>query len=140
MHRQAMGKHEFTKVTMTRTWGNHHLPPYSILYAWPKSMHPNAILSRNSQVGSPEIFEIETFATLKAHNFLSEPSIEASSKATLQPSSRPFQRYVVNHLHIRNQGDSILLVVGSKIDNLIPNPSFGHNLYFKHLNGSCEPI
>jgi hypothetical protein len=47
---------------------------------------------------------------------------------------------VVNHLHIRNQGDSILLVVGSKIDNLIPNPSFGHNLYFKHLNGSCEPI
>jgi len=31
-------------------------------------------------------------------------------------------------------------VVRSQIDNLIPDPSFGHNLCFKHQNGSCEPI
>ncbi len=29
---------------------------------------------------------------------------------------------------------------GSQIDNLIPNPSFGHNLCLKYPNGSCEPI
>jgi hypothetical protein len=25
--------------------GSHHLPPYSILYAWPRDQHPNVILS-----------------------------------------------------------------------------------------------
>jgi hypothetical protein len=39
-----------------------------------------------------------------------------------------------------NQGDFQLLVVGSRIDNLIPDPSFGHNLHFKYPNGSCKPI
>ncbi len=39
-----------------------------------------------------------------------------------------------------NHGDSWILVVRSQIDNLIPNPSFGHNLCFKCPNGSCEPI
>jgi hypothetical protein len=33
-----------------------------------------------------------------------------------------------------------LLVVGSQIVNLTPDPSFGHNLCFKCLNGSCELI
>jgi hypothetical protein len=31
-------------------------------------------------------------------------------------------------------------MVGSQIGNLTPDPSFGHNLCFKHPNGSCEPI
>ncbi len=31
-------------------------------------------------------------------------------------------------------------MVGNKIGNLTPNPSFGHNLCFKCPNGSCEPI
>jgi hypothetical protein len=39
-----------------------------------------------------------------------------------------------------NQGNSQLLMVGSQIDNLIPDFSFNHNLYFKYSNGSCEPI
>jgi hypothetical protein len=30
--------------------GSHHLPPYSILYAWPQDQHPNDILSRDPQV------------------------------------------------------------------------------------------
>jgi len=40
----------------------------------------------------------------------------------------------------RNQGDYWLLMVGSQIDNLIPDPFFGHNLCFKYPNGSCKPI
>ncbi len=39
-----------------------------------------------------------------------------------------------------NQGNSWLLMIGSQIANLTPNPFFGHNLCFKYSNGSCEPI
>jgi hypothetical protein len=39
-----------------------------------------------------------------------------------------------------NQGDSWLSMVGSRTANLTPGPSFGHNLCFKYLNGSCKPI
>jgi hypothetical protein len=39
-----------------------------------------------------------------------------------------------------NGGDSQLLVVGGQIANLIPGPSFSHNLCFKCSNGSCELI
>ncbi len=39
-----------------------------------------------------------------------------------------------------NHSDSWLLVIGSQINNLTPGPSFGHNLYFKYPNGSCEHI
>jgi len=39
-----------------------------------------------------------------------------------------------------NQGDFLLLMVGSQIDNLIPNLYFDHNLSFKYPNGSCKPI
>jgi hypothetical protein len=39
-----------------------------------------------------------------------------------------------------NRGNSRLLVVGSQIGSLIPDPSFGHDLCFKYPNGSCEPI
>jgi hypothetical protein len=40
----------------------------------------------------------------------------------------------------RNRVDSRLLVVGSQIANLTPNPSFGHNLCFRCPNRRCEPI
>jgi hypothetical protein len=39
-----------------------------------------------------------------------------------------------------NQVDSQLLVVGSQIANMIFDLYFDHNLCFKCLNGSCEPI
>jgi hypothetical protein len=31
-------------------------------------------------------------------------------------------------------------MVGGQFDNFTPSPSFGHNLCFKCLNGSCEPL
>jgi hypothetical protein len=39
-----------------------------------------------------------------------------------------------------NKGDSRLLMMGSQIVNLIPDPSFGHNLCFKYPNGWYKPI
>jgi hypothetical protein len=56
---------------------SHHLPSYSTFCVWPWGLHPNVILSHDSQVGNLEILEIRTPATLKAHNFLCRPTIEA---------------------------------------------------------------
>jgi hypothetical protein len=39
-----------------------------------------------------------------------------------------------------NQGDLWLLMVGSQIGSLTPDPFFGHNLCFMYPNGSCKPI
>jgi hypothetical protein len=39
-----------------------------------------------------------------------------------------------------NWGNFQLLMVRSQIANLTLDPSFGHNLYFKYPNESCEPI
>jgi len=39
-----------------------------------------------------------------------------------------------------NWGDFLFLMVGSQIANLTLGPSFGHNLFLKCPNGSCEPI
>jgi hypothetical protein len=39
-------------------------------------MHPNVIFPRDSQLGSPKILEIGTFATLEAHNVIYKPPIE----------------------------------------------------------------
>jgi hypothetical protein len=39
-----------------------------------------------------------------------------------------------------NQGESWLLVIRNQIGSLTPNPSFGHNLFLKYSNGTCEPI
>ncbi len=44
--------------------GSHHLPPYSIFCAWPWGLHPNVILSQDSQFGSPKIPKIRSIAAL----------------------------------------------------------------------------
>jgi len=57
----------------------------------------------------------------------------------LKQSYSPHWELSNDMLHITwtqgNWGDSQLLVVGSQIANLIPDPSFGHNLCFKCPNG-----
>jgi hypothetical protein len=62
-------------------------------------LHPNVILSWDSQVGNLEIPKIGTLVILEAHNFLWKPLIEVMSKAKLWPLLRAFQRYVACHLH-----------------------------------------
>jgi hypothetical protein len=59
-------------------------------------------------------------------------------------SCSPHQGLSIGMLHAtctqENRFDSQLLVVRSQIGNLTPDLSFRHNLCFKCLNGSCEPI
>jgi hypothetical protein len=52
----------------------------------------------------PNFFEIGTFATLEAHNFLSEPLIEVRFQAKLQAMLRAFQCSVARHLHASKLG------------------------------------
>jgi hypothetical protein len=35
--------------------GSHHLPPYNILYAWPRGQHPNVILSQDRVPKFPKL-------------------------------------------------------------------------------------
>ncbi len=52
MHEQTTDSQNSSRLKLG---GSHHLPPYSILYVWPWGLHPNVILSKDSQVGNPEI-------------------------------------------------------------------------------------
>ncbi len=96
--RRTMGKLKFTRFTMTRTWGK--LTPSLILFSMISHVgYIQMSFFQDSQVKSLEIPEIETLATLKAHNFLCKHSIEVRCKTKLYFSSRSFQRYVACHLH-----------------------------------------
>ncbi len=106
IHRFTTSIHGLTRfttciLTMDRFEGNHHLPPYNILCDQPKGLHPNVILSRDSQLGSPnaKFSKLGLLAFWKAITFFFKPLIEVRSKEKLQPLSRAFQRYVARHLH-----------------------------------------
>ncbi len=94
---RATGKFGLTRLTTTRTWGSHHLPPYSILCGCPRGPHPNGILSQDSQVGvskllklglpsgSPKIAKVGTPVILGPHNFAYRPPIEMNLKEICSP-------------------------------------------------------
>jgi hypothetical protein len=120
--------------------GSHHLPPYSILCAWPRDQHPNVILFWDSQVG------VSKFPKLGLSR-LWGPIILCENlrlRWGLNQSCNPHKKKFNNMWHATytqgNRGDSQLLVVEGQIANLTPNPFFGHNLCFKCPNGSCKLI
>jgi len=125
--------------------GSHHPPPYSILCAWPWGLHPNVILSWDSQLWSPEIPEIVTFTTLEAHNFLCKPLIEVRSKIKLYSSSKDFQWYVSRHLylHASKSGRSPIFSgweLESQIGSLIFNPSLAITYVSSMQMGHASPF
>jgi len=62
----------------------------------------------------------------------------------LQQSYSPCQELFNGMLHTTwtqgNRVNSWVLVIESQTANLTPSLSFGHNIYFKYPNGSCERI
>jgi len=123
-----------------RLGGSHHLPTYSILCAWPWDQHPNVILSWDSQVGVPKFSQL-------GFPWLWGPITLCANlrlRWGLKQNCILHQELSNGMLHTTwtqgNWGDSWLLVVGSQIDNLILDLSFGHNLCLKCPNGSCESI
>jgi hypothetical protein len=121
-------------------WESHHLPPYTILCAWPRDQHPNVIMSRDSQVGVPKFPQLG-FLQLWGPIIL---RVDLWWKWGLKQSCSSRQELFNGMSRTTcmqgNQGDSWLLMVESQIANLIPSPSFGYNLCAKCPNGSCEPI
>jgi hypothetical protein len=99
-----------------------------------------SFLSQDSQLGSPEIFEIKIPVTWRPIMFCENLWLRWG----LKQSGSPFWDLPIGILYATctqvNWSDFWLLVVRSQIDDLIPNPSFKHNLCFKYPNGSCEPI
>jgi hypothetical protein len=59
-------------------------------------------------------------------------------KQSYNPCREPFNGMSHTTCMQQNQVDSQLLVVESQIVNLIPGPSFGHNLCFKFPNGHAS--
>ncbi len=120
--------------------GNHHLPPYNILYTSPRGPHPNGFLSQDSKVGVPKspklgLLRLQSPITLRTN---------LGSKCGLKKSCNPYRELFngMSHVVCRqvNQEDSRLSLVGSQTNNLTPNPSFGHNLCFRCPNEQFEPI
>jgi hypothetical protein len=66
--------------------GSHHLPPYSILCATFRGLHPNGSFSRDSQVGVPKLSRNcpgWSPETLGAHNYRLKSLIATRSKPNL---------------------------------------------------------
>jgi hypothetical protein len=120
--------------------GSHHLPPYSILCATPRGPHPNGFLSRDSQMGVPKLQQLRLLPLWGRITSCAD----LWSQWGLKQSCSPCQYIFNGILHVScmqdNRVDSWLLVVGSQIANLIPDPSFAHNLCCRCPNGSCKAI
>ncbi len=120
--------------------GNHHLPPYSILCASPRHVHPNGFLSWDSQ---GEVSKLPRFGLPQLCGTITPCSNLRSGWGLKQSCSLHwdfFQWCVAFHLHARGGVDSRLFVVGSKIANVTPGLSFCHKLCCRCPNGSCNPI
>ncbi len=134
----ARTRHEQTWIHKTHHDPDLGKPPPSLLQytLWLPTRHFVSELPS----GSLKIAKVETSTTLGPHNFVCKPPIQMRFNAKLQPSSRTFQQYVTHHLHVRRLGRFPTFQWSSQIDKLTPDPSFGHNLCFRCLIRSCEPI
>jgi hypothetical protein len=120
--------------------GSHHLPPYSILYASPRHMHPNGFLSRDSQGGVRKLSRFGLLPLCDIITLCQDLRLGWGLKQTCSSHQEFFNS--VPHSTCTHQGwvNSRLLVVGNQTANLTPDLSFCHNLCCKCPNGSCKPI
>jgi hypothetical protein len=137
---QVKGDLRLIRLTTTQTRGSHHLPSYSILCPSPRGPHPNDFLSLGSQMG---VSKLPMFGLPRLWRFITLCA-DLRLGWGLNQSCSSRQELFNGMLHATymqgNVVDSWLSVVGSQIANLTPSPSFGHNLCFRCLNGSCKPI
>jgi hypothetical protein len=118
-----------------RTRGSHHLPPYSI-----PCVHPTGPTSEWLYVPG---FQLSQFGLLGLWELIT-PSSDLWLGWGLKKSCSSPQEFSNGVLHStcthRDRVDSRLLVVGSHIASLTPDPSFDHNLCCRCPNGSCKVI
>jgi hypothetical protein len=111
---------------------SYHLPLYSILCDLSRGLHPNVILSQDSQLGLPRFWRPITFC------------VDLQLKWGLKQSCSPHLELYNNMWHATctqvNWGDYWLLMVGSQIGNLISDLFFGHNLFFSTQMDHVSPF
>jgi hypothetical protein len=120
--------------------GSYHLPPYSILYTSLRHPHSNGFLSRDSQGG---VLKVSLFGLLKLYEVITLCSDLRLGWGLKQTYRFPWELFNnVLHSTCTHQGrvDSQLLVFGSQIASLTPDPSFCHNVCCICPNGLCKPI
>jgi len=83
---QAMGELGLTWLTTARTWGSHHLPPYSIFCSFPPHLHPNGSFSRDSQNG---VLKLSRFGLLGLWAFITSHPELGSGQGLNQSYSSP---------------------------------------------------
>jgi hypothetical protein len=91
------------------------------------------------KLGIPKFLKLKLLQLWRLITF----SANLRLKWSLKQSCSNRQDLFNNMLHVTytqiNQCNFLFLMVGSQIDNLTYDPSFGHNLYFMDLDGSYEP-
>jgi hypothetical protein len=120
--------------------GSHHLPPYSIFCTSPRGPHPNGFWSQDSQVEVSKSPKLGLSRLWGAITLRADLGLRWGLKQSCNPHqdiSNIMSHAICTH---GNLVDSRLLVVGSQIANLTPDPSFDHNLCFRYRNEQCEPI
>jgi hypothetical protein len=136
---QAMGNSDSLDSPRLGLGGSQHLPLYSICSST-RRLHPNDSFSRDSQGGVPKLSQCGLpilWAFITSH-------LELGSGRGLNQgcSSRRELSNAMSHSCCRRweEVNSRLLVVGSQIASLTPDPSCAHNLGCRCPNGSCNAI
>jgi hypothetical protein len=146
--RTRHGQHGHTRLTTARTWGSHHLPPYSILCASPRGQHRNGFslpglpwdshagVPKSRQLGLPGLWGRRTSCA----KLRSQCSLKQSCSSCRKLSNGMWHVVCSQVFWV----DSRLLVVESQNwqtpGSSTPGPSFGHNLCFRCPNEQCEAI
>jgi hypothetical protein len=128
-----------TSHGQTRIHKIHHGPdlgegttfPLIIYSVPPWGPHPNGILSQDSQVGVPKFLEMGLPQLCGPITLCANLQLRWSLKQSYSPCREFFNGMFHVTCTWGNWGDSQLLVSGSQIANLTPDPSFGHNLCFR---------
>jgi len=137
---RATGPTDTQKSPRPGLEGSHHLPHYGILYATPRSLHPNGSFSQDSRAEVPKsrpagLIGLWSPITLRA-DLEWKCSLKQSCSSRREISNGIW--HVVSSQVFRV--DSWLFMVGSQTDNLTPGPSFGHNLCSNVQMSNASPF
>jgi hypothetical protein len=126
---------------MTLTWGNHHLPLYNIIFSWTCGLHPKMSFCPGTPKLRILIFpKLGLLSLWRPITFCVDLQLRWGPHKSCSSCWKLFNdMWHVTYPQV-NKGDYGLLMVENQINNLIIDPSFGHNLCFKYSNGTCKPI
>jgi hypothetical protein len=135
-----MGNSDTQDSPRPRLGGRHHLLAYSILCSSPRGPHPNGFFSRDSHLGVSKFPHLGFPRLWGRITSCANLWLQWNLKQSCSPRQELFDKMLQVAYTQGNRVDSWLLVVRSQIVNLIPDPSFVHNLCFRCPNKQCEPI